>query len=159
MDPVLGETETTKEDTVAANRKLFVNIAVSDLDRAVAFFTGLGFEFDPRFTDETATCMLIGEDAYAMLLVRERFQGFTKKEIADSTAQAEALLALSAESRAEVDKLVDRALATGGTPASEPMDLGFMYGRSFQDPDGHQWEVFWMDPVAAEQGPNAVATA
>ena len=142
---------------MATSRKLFVNIAVADLDRAVAFFTGLGFEFDPRFTDETATCMLIGEDAYAMLLVRDRFQDFTEKAIADSTEQTEAILALSAESREEVDGLVDKALATGATPANDPMELGFMYGRSFQDPDGHQWEVFWMDPAAVEQGPNAVA--
>jgi predicted lactoylglutathione lyase len=155
----LHEDTTLKEDTVAASRKLFVNIAVSDLDRAVGFFTGLGFEFDPRFTDETATCMLIGEDAYAMLLVKDRFQDFTQKEIAGPSAQTEAILALSAESREEVDALVDRALATGGSPANEPMELGFMYGRSFQDPDGHQWEVFWMDPVAAEQGPEAVAAS
>jgi predicted lactoylglutathione lyase len=140
-----------------AKRKLFVNLAVRDLDRAVAFFTELGFEFDSRFTDETATCMLIGEDAYAMLLVRERFQDFTKKEIADPAAQTEAILALSADSREDVDALVDTALASGGSPANDPMELGFMYGRSFQDPDGHQWEVFWMDPVAVEQGPNAVA--
>lgn len=136
---------------MATSRKLFVNIAVSDLDRAVAFFTGLGFEFDRRFTDETATCMLVGEDAYAMLLVRDRFQDFTKKAIADSTEQTEAILALSAESREEVDRLVDKALATGATPANDPMELGFMYGRSFQDPDGHLWEVLYMDPAAAEQ--------
>jgi predicted lactoylglutathione lyase len=141
------------------NRKLFVNIAVTDLDRAVEFFSGLGFEFDPRFTDETATCMLIGEDAYAMLLVRDRFQDFTQKPVADPTAQTEAILALSAESREEVDALTDKALATGGSLANEPMELGFMYGRSFQDPDGHQWEVFWMDPAAVEQGPEALAAA
>jgi predicted lactoylglutathione lyase len=141
------------------NRKLFVNIAVADLDRAVEFFSGLGFEFDPRFTDETATCMLIGEDAYAMLLVRDRFQDFTQKPVADPTAQTEAILALSAESREEVDALTDKALATGGSLANEPMELGFMYGRSFQDPDGHQWEVFWMDPAAVEQGPEALAAA
>ena len=102
-----------------ANRKLFVNIAVADLGRAVDFFTALGFEFDPRFTDESATCMLIGEDAYAMLLVRDRFQDFTKKEVADPTAQTEAILALSAESREDVDALADKALATGGSPADE----------------------------------------
>jgi len=161
LRPGTGLTEhiEIKEDTVAANRKLFVNVAVSDLGRAVDFFTALGFEFDPRFTDETATCMLIGEDAYAMLLVRERFADFTQKEVADSTAQTEAILALSADSREDVDALVDKALASGGSPANEPMELGFMYGRSFQDPDGHQWEVFWMDPVAVEQGPQAVAAS
>jgi predicted lactoylglutathione lyase len=139
------------------NRKLFVNIAVADLGRAVDFFTGLGFEFDPRFTDETATCMLIGEDAYAMLLVNERFQDFTTKEIADSATQTEAILALSADSREEVDDFAEKALATGGRPANDPMDMGFMYSRSFQDPDGHLWEVFWMDPAAVEQGPEAFA--
>jgi predicted lactoylglutathione lyase len=139
------------------NRKLFVNIAVADLGRAVDFFTGLGFEFDPRFTDESATCMLIGEDAYAMLLVNERFQDFTKKEVVDSTTQTEAILALSADSREEVDDFAEKALATGGRPANDPTDMGFMYSRSFQDPDGHLWEVFWMDPAAVEQGPEAFA--
>jgi predicted lactoylglutathione lyase len=138
------------------NRKLFVNIAVADLGRAVDFFTGLGFEFDPRFTDESATCMLIGEDAYAMLLVNERFQDFTKKELVDSKTQTEAILALSADSREEVDDFAEKALAGGGRPANDPMDMGFMYSRSFQDPDGHLWEVFWMDPAAVEQGPEAV---
>jgi predicted lactoylglutathione lyase len=139
------------------NRKLFVNIAVADLGRAVDFFSGLGFEFDPRFTDESATCMLIGEDAYAMLLVSDRFQDFTKKEVVDSATQTEAILALSADSREEVDDFAEKALATGGRPANDPMDMGFMYSRSFQDPDGHLWEVFWMDPAAVEQGPEAFA--
>ena len=103
--------------------------------------------------------MLIGEDAYAMLLVRERFEDFTKKDIVDPRTQIEAILALSAESREEADDLAEKALASGGAPASEPTDLGFMYSRSFQDPDGHVWEVFWMDPVAAEQGPSAFAAA
>jgi hypothetical protein len=100
--------------------------------------------------------MLIGEDAYAMLLVEERFKDFTTKELADPRAQTEAILALSAESREEVDTLVEKALAAGGSPAGDPSDLGFMYSRSFQDPDGHHWEAFWMDPAALEQGPNAV---
>ena len=134
----------------ATARKLFVNLAVADLGTAVDFFTKLGFSFDPRFTDETATCMLIGEDAYAMLLVEERFKGFTKKELVDSTAQTEAILALSARSREEVDVLVEKALASGGAPAHDPTDEGFMYSRSFQDPDGHLWEVFWMDPSELE---------
>ena len=130
------------------SRKLFVNIAVEDLDRSVDFFTKLGFSFDKRFTDESATCMIVGEDAYAMLLVRERFQDFTKKEIVDSTRQTEAILALSAESREDVDQLADKALASGGSEANEPMEMDFMYGRSFHDPDGHLWEVFWMDMSA-----------
>jgi len=133
-------------------RMLFPNLAVQDLDRAVAFFTHLGFTFDPRFTDDTATAMIVNEQATVMLLVRERFQDFTTKELVDSTRQTEAILALSAESREDVDELADKALAAGGSPANEPMEMGFMYGRSFNDPDGHLWEVFWMDPVSLEQG-------
>lgn len=138
-------------------RKLFVNLAVEDLDRSVAFFTALGFEFDPRFTDETGTCMPIGEDAYAMLLVRDRFRDFIKTELVDSRTHTEALLAVSAESRDEVDELVRKALDSGGSPALDPQDHGFMYGWSFYDPDGHHWEVFWMDPAALEQGPEVAA--
>jgi hypothetical protein len=132
-------------------RKLFVNVAVKDLDRSVDFFTKLGFSFDARFTDESATCMLVGEDAFVMLLVESRFKDFTKKELADSTTQTEAILALSAESREDVDDLADNALEAGGSPANDPMEMDFMYGRSFYDPDGHLWEVFWMDPSAMEQ--------
>jgi predicted lactoylglutathione lyase len=139
------------------NRKLFVNLAVKDLDATVAFFTALGFTFDERFTDETATCMLIGEDAYAMLLVESKFGEFAKKGIADADAATEAILAITADSREEVDDFVEKALASGGSPANDPYDLGWMYGKSFNDPDGHQWEIFWMDPVAAEKGPEAVA--
>jgi predicted lactoylglutathione lyase len=132
-------------------RKLFVNVAVKDLDRAVEFFTKLGFSFDPRFTDETATCMLIGEDAYAMLLTEAKFGEFTKKGIADTSKGTEAILAITAESREEVDDLVEKALSSGGSPANEPYDMGWMYGKSFNDPDGHIWEVFWMDPVAVKR--------
>jgi predicted lactoylglutathione lyase len=139
-------------------RKLFVNIAVEDLDRSVTFFTKLGFEFDPRFTDESATCMIVSDDAYVMLLVESRFQDFTKKRLVDSTTQTEAILAVSAESREGVDELADLALASGGAPANDPMDYGFMYGRSFNDPDGHLWEVMWMDPSALEQ-PQELAAA
>jgi predicted lactoylglutathione lyase len=133
------------------SRKLFVNVAVRDLDKSVEFFTKLGFSFDPRFTDETATCMLIGEDAYAMLLVESRFKDFTKKQLADPTKQTEAILAVSADSREDVDRLADTALEAGASPANDPMEMDFMYGRSFNDPDGHLWEVFWMDPSALEQ--------
>ena len=135
---------------MATSRKLFVNLAVEDLDRAVRFFTALGFEFDPQFTDETATCMLIGEDAYAMLLVRPRFQDFTKKPVVDAATSTEAILAVTADSREEVDDLAEKALASGATPANDPLELDFMYSRSFNDPDGHLWEVFWMDPAALE---------
>jgi predicted lactoylglutathione lyase len=132
-------------------RKIFVNVAVEDLDRSVDFFTKLGFTFDPRFTDETATCMIVSGEAFVMLLVESKFKEFTKKELVDSTTHTEAILALSAESREGVDELADTALEAGGAPANDPMDYGFMYGRSFQDPDGHIWEVMWMDPSALEQ--------
>ena len=136
-------------------RKLFVNLPVADLNRSVGFFTELGFTFDERFTDETATCMLIGEDAYAMLLTRAKFEEFATKPIADAQSPTEALFAVTAESREAVDDLADKALAAGASPAKEPYDMGFMYGRSFHDLDGHHWEVFWMDPVAVEHGPAA----
>ena len=133
------------------SRQIYVNLAVEDLDRSVEFFTRLGFTFEPRFTDETATCMVVSDEAFVMLLLRDRFADFTPKEIVDSTAQTEAILAVSAESRAEVDSLADAALAAGGNRANEPMDLGFMYARSFHDPDGHLWELIYMDPAALEQ--------
>ena len=133
--------------------KLFVNLAVDDLARAVEFFTGLGFSFDPRFTDETATCMVLSDNSFVMLLTREKFAQFTKKEIVDSTRGTEAILALSASSREEVDAFADKAVASGGSAANDPLDYGFMYSRSFHDPDGHLWEVLWMDQAAIENGP------
>ena len=131
-------------------RKIFVNLAVKDLDKAVEFFTTLGFSFDPRFTDKTATCMIVSDEAFVMLLVESKFREFTKKELADATTQTEAILALSAESREQVDELADKALEVGGSPANDPIDMGVMYGRSFEDLDGHHWEVIWMDPSALE---------
>ena len=135
----------------ATSRKIFVNLAVEDLARSVDFFTRLGFSFDPRFTDEQATCMIVSDEAFVMLLVQDRFQDFTKKELVDPTTHTEAILAVSAESRKGVDELADKALQVGGSPANEPLDMGFMYGRSFHDPDGHLGEIIWMDPSALEQ--------
>ena len=132
-------------------RKIFVNLAVKDLGKSVEFFTKLGFSFDPRFTDEQATCMIVSDEAFVMLLVESRFKDFTKKELADPRTHTEAILAVSAESRAQVDELADKALDAGGSPANDPIDMGFMYGRSFQDLDGHIWEAMWMDPSAIEQ--------
>ena len=132
------------------SRKIFVNLPVKDLDKSVDFFTQLGFQFNAQFTDKSATCMIISEEAYVMLLVGGRFQDFTKKPIADARSQTEAIIALSADSRAEVDEIVNKALAAGGQPSSDPQDHGFMYGWSFQDLDGHLWEILWMDPNAAE---------
>jgi uncharacterized protein len=131
------------------SRMIFVNLPVQDLDRSVAFFRGLGFTFNEQFTDRNATCMEVSDQACVMLLVRPFFATFTTKDVADAAASTEAILAVSARSRAEVDTLVDRALALGGAVAKQPSDDGFMYGRSFYDPDGHAWEVMWMDPAAA----------
>jgi predicted lactoylglutathione lyase len=128
--------------------KLFVNIPVSDLQRSITFFEALDFVFNPQFTDATATCMLVGEDAYFMLLDRERFAGFSKRAIGDPRKETSALFALSVDSRAEVDETVKKAVAAGGSYAVDPQDHGFMYGWSFRDPDGYHWEVFWMDPKA-----------
>ncbi len=132
-------------------RKLFVNLAVKDLDNSVAFFTKLGFEFNPMFTDEKATCMVLSDDAFVMLLVEDFFTTFTGKQLCDATTHVEAILAVSADSRDEVDELVNNALAAGGQRANDAMDQGFMYGWSFQDLDGHLWVVVWMDVAATAQ--------
>jgi predicted lactoylglutathione lyase len=126
--------------------KLFVNIPVSDVQRSITFFESLGFVFNPQFTDATSTCMLVGEDAYFMLLNKERFTGFAKGPIGDPRKQTSALFALSVESREGVDAMVQKAVDAGGTAAAGKQDHGFMYGWGFTDLDGHQWEVFWMDP-------------
>jgi uncharacterized protein len=135
----------------AHSRKLFVNLAVRDLKKAMQFFSTLGFEFDPRFTDDKAACMVVSEEAYVMLLTEPFFRTFTKREPCDTSRQTEGLYALSCTSRAEVDQLVRKAIAAGGTHAGEPQDHGFMYGWSFYDLDGHHWEVLWMDPEAVRR--------
>ncbi|MDB4883009.1 MAG: hypothetical protein JWL95_1775 [Gemmatimonadetes bacterium] len=132
----------------ATPRKLFVNIPVSNVQRTIDFFEALGFTFNAQFTDATSTAMLVGEDAYFMLLDKARFAGFSKRPQGDSRKETSAMYALSANSRAEVDEMVNKAIAAGGTHAAEPMDHGFMYGWSFYDLDGYHWEVFWMDPSA-----------
>ena len=131
-------------------RKLFVNLAVRDLKKSTDFFSTLGFAFDPKFTDDNATCMIVGDDAFVMLLREPFFQTFTKRELADTTKQTEGLYAITCDSREEVDAMVKTAVAAGGRHAMEPQDHGFMYAASFYDPDGHHWEVFWMDPKAAQ---------
>jgi predicted lactoylglutathione lyase len=133
------------------SRMTFVNLPVQDLRRAVDFWTSLGFSFNPQFTDDNATCMVISDEACVMLLVEKFFSTFTTKQITDTTTHAEVIMALSAESREDVDTLVDKALATGGSPANDPQEEGFMYSRSFHDPDGHLWELLYMDPAALEQ--------
>ncbi|WP_326596092.1 VOC family protein [Streptomyces sp. NBC_01803] len=129
---------------------IFVNLPVKDLERSKTFFGKLGYSFNPQFTDENAACLVISDTIFAMLLVEPFFRTFTKKEIADPATSTTVIIALSAESREQVDDLADRALAAGGQPAMEPQDQGFMYGRSFLDPDGHQWEIIWMDPAATQ---------
>jgi hypothetical protein len=130
--------------------KLFVNIPVSDVQRSIRFFEALDFAFNPQFTDATATCMLVGEDAYFMLLSREKFAGFARRPTGDSRQETNATFALSVNSREEVDATVAKAIAAGGSHAAEPQDHGFMYGWSFYDLDGHHWEVLWMDPKALQ---------
>ena len=136
--------------TMNSARKIFVNMAVRDLTRSMDFFAKLGFEFNPKFTDDKAACMIISEDAYVMLLTEPFFKTFTKKEICNTSTHTEGLFALSCGSRGEVDEMVKRAIAAGGKSAMDPHDHGFMYDWSFYDLDDHHWEVLWMDPKAAE---------
>ena len=126
-------------------RNLYVNLPVKDLERTVDFFAALGFSFNPMFTDENATCMIVNDGTSVMLLVESYFATFTKKPLADAHAVTETLLALSLDSRAEVDDFIAKALAKGAVEYAEPKDLGFMYQRGIADLDGHQWEVFFMD--------------
>ena len=130
-------------------RKIFVNLAVRDLETSKRFFGALGFSFNPKFTDDNAACMVVSDEAFVMLLTQPFFKTFTRREVCDTSKYTEGLLALSCASRAEVDELVHRAIAAGGQHAMDPQDHGFMYGWSFYDPDGHHWEVFWMEPKAA----------
>ncbi|MBD1378955.1 VOC family protein [Metabacillus arenae] len=131
--------------------KIFVNLPVKDLNKTVEFFTEIGFEFNAQFTDENATCMVINDNIFAMLLVEDFFKTFTNKEISNATKSTEVIVGLSAESREQVDEIVNKALAAGGKPSKEPVDHGFMYGWSFQDIDGHIWEFIYMDESAIPQ--------
>jgi predicted lactoylglutathione lyase len=142
-----------------AGRMLFVNIPVADLERSKAFFAKLGFGFNPMFSDETAACMLVGEHAFIMLLSHEKFAEFSHLPMADPTTHALALYCFSVASRDEVDAVTDAALAAGATDHDDTEDHGFMYSRSFFDLDGHGWQVMWMDPAAAQQGPEAFAAS
>jgi predicted lactoylglutathione lyase len=132
-------------------RKIFVNLPVRDLNKSVDFFTQLGFEFDPQFTDETATCMIVAEDILVMLLTRDKFKVFTPKEICDATKSTEVLVCLSCDSRREVDEMVRKAVAAGGTTYKEAQDHGFMYEHGFQNLDGHIWELVYMEPSMIKQ--------
>jgi uncharacterized protein len=127
--------------------KIFVNLPVKDLAQSVDFFKALGFDFNAQFTDETAACMVVSEDIYVMLLTHTKFKEFTPKNICDATKSTEVLVCLSCESRGEVDELVRKAVAVGGSTYNEPQDHGFMYGHGFQDRDGHIWELIYMEPT------------
>jgi predicted lactoylglutathione lyase len=130
------------------HKQIYVNLAVNDLERSKTFYAKLGFTFEPKFTGEHAACMIVGENIFTMLLTKPFFQGFTHKALCDPAQSTEALLCLSCESRAEVDDLVAKALAAGGAAPRAPQDHGFMYGHGFEDPDGHIWELMYMDPNA-----------
>jgi len=129
---------------------IFVNLPVADVDASKKFFTELGYTINPQFTTDDCACVVISDTIIAMLLSKQRYADFTKKQIADATKTSEVLLCLSAESREKVDELCDKALAAGGAATGETQDHGYMYGRAFDDPDGHTWEVMWMDPAAVE---------
>jgi uncharacterized protein len=130
--------------------QIFVNLPVSDLNKSVAFFTALGFSFNPDYTDENATCMVINDDAYVMLLVEGFFKTFTSKDIVDAKGSTEVIMAFSADSREGVDDMYHKAVDAGGSSSQPAQDYGFMYSRSFQDLDGHLWEVMWMDPAGPQ---------
>lgn len=126
-------------------KQIFVNLPVKNLKKSIAFFTKLGFKFNPQFTDENATCMIVGKNIFSMLLVEKFFKTFTHKDICNAKKSTEVLVALSVESRRKVDAMVSRAVDAGGKEARQPQAHGWMYGRSFEDIDGHIWEIFYMD--------------
>jgi uncharacterized protein len=139
---------------------IFVNLPVSDLQQSQHFLEALGASNDPRFTDETAAMMSFSDSIHVMILTHEKFSQFTPRPVADANARSEVLLALSSASRESVDATVERGVAAGGTADPAPkQDYGVMYGRSIADPDGHIWEIMWMDAAAAEQGASAVQEA
>ena len=128
--------------------KIFVNLPVNDLNKSIKFFGKLGFTFNPQFTDETATCMIVSENIFVMLLTRDKFKTFTPKDICDATTSTEVLVCLSSESRERVNDMVRKAVAAGGSTFKKPQDHGFMYEHGFQDLDGHIWELVYMEPGA-----------
>ena len=133
------------------SKLIFINLPVSDLGRATAFYEAVGAEKNPQFSDGTASCMVFSETIHTMLLTHDKFRSFTSKPIANARETCEVLICISADSRDDVDAMVERAGRAGGTADPNPkQDYGFMYGRSFDDPDGHTWEVMWMDLAAAK---------
>jgi len=132
--------------------QIFVNLAVKDLKRSIDFYTKLGYKFNPQFTDENATCMIVGENIFVMLLVESFFKTFTSKELCDAAKGTEVLVCVSAESRAKVDELVAKAVAAGGTAPRDAKDHGFMYGHGYEDLDGHIWELIYMQQNGGQEG-------
>ncbi|UXH78018.1 VOC family protein [Roseateles amylovorans] len=127
------------------HQQIFVNLPIKDLERTRRFYSALGYAFNPQFSNDQAVAMIISDDIYAMLLVEPFFQTFTPKAIADAHQTTEVLTCLSCESRAQVDDLIAKAKAAGGTIPREPQDMGFMYSQAYADPDGHIWELMHMD--------------
>ena len=130
-------------------RQIYVNLPVKDLKRSVEFFTELGFAFNPKFADDNATCMIVGDNIFVMLLVESFFKTFTSKQISDASKSTEVLVCLALEGRDKIDEMVGKALAAGGAAPNRAKDYGFMYQHGFQDPDGHLWELIYMEPKAA----------
>ena len=141
------------------SKMIFVNLPVADLAKSRAFLEALGAANEPKFTDDTAACMQFSDNIFVMILTHAKFSQFTPRPIADARAGSEVLICLSAESREQVDSFIERGVAAGGTADPSPkQDYGVMYGRSVADPDGHIWEIMWMDAGAAEQGASAIDT-
>jgi predicted lactoylglutathione lyase len=139
------------------SRMIFVNLPVTDVPRSRSFLEALGAVNEPKFTDETAACMTLSDSIHVMLLTHDKFSQFTPRPISDAKSGTQVLLCLSSESRESVDSTLERAVAAGGTADPAPkQDYGVMYGRSVADPDGHIWEIMWMDPDAAAQGASAI---
>jgi predicted lactoylglutathione lyase len=159
MSSAAGPGPPTMTTPAHPGRAFFVNLPVADVERSTAFFASLGFSFNPAFADETSACMLVGEQAFVMLLGREKFAEFSKLPVADPTTHALSLYCFGVSSRDEVDAVSAAALAAGATEADGAEDFGFMYSRSFFDLDGHGWQVMWMDPAPIEQGPAEFAAA
>jgi uncharacterized protein len=142
------------------SKMIFVNLPVTNLERAVAFYQAVGAEKNPQFSDDTAACMVFSETIHAMLLTHDKYRQFTAKTIVDARTSSEVLICISSDSRDGVDEMVSKAQGAGGGVDPTPtQDFGFMYGRSFEDPDGHIWEIMWMDVKAAMEAQSSTATA
>jgi predicted lactoylglutathione lyase len=141
------------------SKMIFVNLPVADLPKSKAFYEAIGFTNDPRFTDETAAGMSLSDAIHVMLLTYDKWRTFTSKTIPDARASAQVMLCISEESRAAVDAITEKALAAGGRETGDPDDYGFMYGRNFEDLDGHIWAPMWMDMAGFEAAQQAETAA